>query len=219
MTSTTNIAAPADRAQAREQKLIRRMLQGEERAFLEFVNQYKDRLFAAMLAHVGSRHDAEEIVQETFVKAIQHLPNFRHHSQLYTWIYRIAWNTSASRKRHRRDEISLDMSGAESQSPAPAWSEPHVPMERRERVDLLRRGLNRIEGKHRRILVLREFDEMSYQQISEIMNIPLGTVRSRISRARQRLREELLQIEEESDTGEARDEAPSGKRALALAAR
>jgi RNA polymerase sigma-70 factor (ECF subfamily) len=69
-------------------------------------------------------------------------------------------------------------------------------MERHERVALLQRGLREIESRHRKILLLREFDEMSYQEISEVMEIPLGTVRSRISRARDRLREELVTLDE-----------------------
>ena len=184
MNDNTNLAtAPhPNRQRTADRALVGRMLQGDESAFREFIDRFKDRLFSAMYAHVGCRHEAEEIVQEAFVKAFQHLPRFQHQSQLYTWIYRIAWNTSVSRSRSGRGEISLDASTVETQSLAPEWSQPHVPIERRERVALLRRGLSEIENKHRRILILREFDEMSYQEISQMLDIPLGTVRSRIAR-------------------------------------
>ncbi|WP_145391878.1 RNA polymerase sigma factor [Stieleria neptunia] len=174
-----------------DQILVRRMLKGDDQAFGEFVSLYQDRLFTSMLAHTGSRHDAEEIVQEAFVKAFQHLPRFRHQSQLYTWVYRIARNTSVNRARSGRDEVSLDANGGESNLSAPESSQPHVSMERLERVTMMRRALEAIETRHRKILLLREFEERSYQEIAEIMQIPLGTVRSRLSRARSRLREEL----------------------------
>ncbi len=175
--------------------MVQRMLRGEQRAFGEFVNRYQDRLFTSMLVRTGSRQDAEDIVQETFIKAFQHLSDFQHQSQLYTWIYRIAWNTSVSRSRSCRDEISLEVCGVESSTSAPEASQPHVPLERQEHVAMLRRALGEIELRHRKILLLREFEERSYREIAEIMEIPLGTVRSRLSRARERLRDALTQID------------------------
>ena len=171
------------------------MLRGEEAAFREFVDLFKDRLLANMFAHVGCRHDAEEIVQEAFFRALKHLPRFQHQSQLYTWIYRIAWNASASRARKIREEISLEASGADESSSAPESFEPHIPMERRERVASLRRAMAEIDKPHRQILILREFDELSYREIAKVMNIPLGTVRSRLARARERLRDQLVETE------------------------
>lgn len=206
-TTTDNITT--DRRRAREKELVVRMLDGEERAFGEFVHEFKDRLYSSMLAHVGCRHEAEEIVQETFIKALQHLPRFQCESRLYTWIYRIAWNTSVSRNRKLRKEVSLDASIAEANSSAPESSEPHYPLERRERVQQLQRALRVIEGRHREILVMREFDELSYQEIADLMEIPLGTVRSRLARARERLREELVRIEDKTAAdGQAKSSGP-----------
>lgn len=182
-----------------DKKLVQRMLHGEETAYREFVDLYKERLFSSILAHVGCRHEAEEIVQESFIKAFQHLPSFQHQSQIYTWIYRIAWNTSASRARKHRNDVSLELSGADATSSAPESFEPQVPTERREQIALMRRGLVEIESRHRKILLLREFDELSYQEIADVMSVPLGTVRSRLARARDRLRDQLIDIEEEQD--------------------
>ena len=192
----SNISTKPGGERVRDKQLVQRMLSGDEAAFREFVELYKDRLFSSILAHVGCRHEAEEIVQESFIKAFQHLPSFQHQSQIYTWIYRIAWNTSASRARKHRNDVSLENSGAESTSSAPESFEPHVPMERRERIALLRQGLGDIESRHRKILLLREFDGLSYQEIADVMSIPLGTVRSRLARARDRLRDQLITIEE-----------------------
>jgi RNA polymerase sigma-70 factor (ECF subfamily) len=186
------------------------MLKGDEVAFREFVDLYKARLFSSILGHVGCRHEAEEIVQESFIKAFQYLPSFQHQSQIYTWIYRIAWNTSASRARKNRNDVSLEISGAEATTSAPESFEPHIPMERRERIALLREGLGDIESRHRKILLLREFDGLSYQEIAEVMSIPLGTVRSRLARARDRLREQLITIEEQHDGGSRRTQAAKG---------
>lgn len=195
MTSIRSIATSKQSDRSKEQKLIQRMRRGEENAFVDFVDRYKDRLFAAMRMRVGCQHEAEEIVQETFVKALIHLPSFRHQSQLYSWIYRIALNTSSSRIRKLRNEVSLETSGAGETSSAPEWSEPQFPMERHEQIVLLHRALDGIENRHRKILVLREFDDLSYQQIARQLAIPLGTVRSRLARARDRLREELVELE------------------------
>ncbi|QEF96281.1 ECF RNA polymerase sigma factor SigW [Stieleria maiorica] len=182
-----------DRPQDHE--LVQRMLGGEQQAFREFVDRYQDRLFSSMLARTGCGHDAEEVVQETFIKAFQHLAGFKSRSHLYTWIYRIALNTSANRSRRRYDEVSLEASGADSDARAPDSTQPHIPLERLERVAMLRQALAQIEPRHRKILLLREFEERSYQEIAEIMQIPLGTVRSRLSRARLRLRETLTRVD------------------------
>ncbi|MCA9140239.1 MAG: RNA polymerase sigma factor [Planctomycetales bacterium] len=195
MTNIHSIATPQHLNRSDEQNLIKRMLHGEEKAFVEFVQRYKDRLLTAVRSHVGCQHDAEEIVQETFIKALVHLPDFQHQSQLYSWIYRIALNTSSSRRRRSRNEVSLESCGARTTSSAPEWTEPQFPMEQLERISLLQRALAKIESRHRQILTLREFDDLSYQEIAERLAVPLGTVRSRLARARERLREELVALD------------------------
>lgn len=203
-----------DTRRKQDQELVRRMLRGEESAYRECVDLYKDRLYACMLAHTGSQHDAEEIVQESFFKVFLHLPSFQHQSRLYTWIYRIAWNTSISRTRKGRDEISLESSGIDTNPFASESSHPHTTIERLERVAMLRSALSAIENRHQRILMLREFEERSYQEIAELLAIPLGTVRSRLARARDRLREELIRIDEEQGLGQS-DPPESGAPELA----
>ena len=190
-TTTTN--GPVRRT---DQELVRQMLHGQESAYREFVDLYKDRLFCSMVSQVGCRHEAEEIVQESFIKVFLNLRSFQHESRLYTWVYRIAWNLAVTRARKRREDVSLESSGIVSVASAPESFEPNIPIERHERVAMLRRALGEIEKRHRRILVMREFDARSYKEIANIMKIPLGTVRSRLSRARERLKEVLVSIED-----------------------
>lgn len=212
---STKITTDNETQRIRDKKLVARMLRGDEPAFREFVDTYKDRLYATIFTHVGCRHEAEEIVQESFIKAFQHLHTFQHQSLLYTWLYRIAWNTSASRARKRKGDVSLDVSGAEANSSAPESLEPHVPLERRERVAMLRQALQEVENRHRRILLLREFDQLTYREIADTMDIPLGTVRSRLARARDRLREEVIRIDESAYEMPGRTE-PSRKEMVAV---
>ncbi len=172
-----------------ETQLIDRALTGDRDAFTELVELNQERLFASMLQVTGSPEEAEEVVQEAFIRVFMKLDTFQRNSQFFTWLYRIAFNSALTRRRRNRVRVSLDYcrenNGLEVSDDADAVDEP---MLRRERVDMVREAMHTLTDEHRSILVLREMEEHSYEDIAEILEISIGTVRSRLSRARRQLK-------------------------------
>ncbi len=182
-----------------EQELIAESLSGSHEAYSELVNRFSGRLFSAMLHVIGSHDDAEEVVQETFVQAYVKLDTFQGNSQFFTWLYRIAFNNSLSRRRRRRPDVSLE-SNRESTGidPEDRLEQPEEPLLRQERVAIVHQGLQMLSEEHRSILVLREMEDMAYEDIAEVLSINIGTVRSRLSRARAALKTILEELEADS---------------------
>ena len=184
-----------------ETQLIDRALQGDRDAFTELVELNQERLFASMLQVTGSPEEAEEVVQEAFIRVFMKLDTFQRNSQFFTWLYRIAFNSALTRRRRNRARVSLDYcrenNGLEVSDDGDGVDEP---MLRRERVDMVREAMHTLTDEHRSILVLREMEEHSYEDIAEILEISIGTVRSRLSRARRQLKLalEAMQRAEES---------------------
>jgi RNA polymerase sigma-70 factor (ECF subfamily) len=179
-----------------EQELISDSLAGSPDAFCELVNRFSGRLFSAMVHVTGSHNDAEEVVQETFVQAYLKLHTFQGNSQFFTWLYRIAFNNSLSRRRKRRPDISLEVNRETGGiDPEDKLEQPDEPMMREERIAMVHRGLQMLTEEHRHILVLREMNEMAYEDLAEVLDINIGTVRSRLSRARAQLKQVLEQLD------------------------
>lgn len=175
--------------------LVEATLSGSREAFGQLVERYQDRLFNTLTRVLGSRDDASEVLQDAFVQAYTKLGSFRGSSQFYTWIYRVALNLACSHRRRnirRRDEQSVDqireLSGAE---PVDRNPQPEQAVERAEQAELVQAALLSISDEHRQILVLREMEDCSYETIAEILDLPVGTVRSRLFRARLQLKEVL----------------------------
>ena len=183
-----------------ETQLIDRAVKGDRSAFTALVELNQERLFASMIQVTGSPDEAEEVVQEAFIRAFMKLDTFQRNSQFFTWLYRIAFNSALTRKRRKRARISLDHwrenNGLEVADPSDAVDEP---MLRQERVDLVRAAIEILSEDHRAILVLREMQERSYEDIAEILDISIGTVRSRLSRARNQLKATLEAMESEEE--------------------
>ena len=179
-----------------EQELIAETLAGNHDAYGELVNRFSARLYNAMLHVTGVHDEAEEVVQETFVQAFIKLDTFQGQSQFFTWLSRIAFNNTLSRHRRRRPDVSLEASRENSGiDPEDNVDQPDESLLRQERIALLHRGLQRLTDEHRTILVLREMQDLSYEEIAEVLEINLGTVRSRLSRARSQLKMVLEQLE------------------------
>jgi RNA polymerase sigma-70 factor, ECF subfamily len=178
-----------------EQELIRETLAGKHDSYGELVNRYSERLYNAMLHVIGSHDEAEEVVQESFVQAFIKLETFQGNSQFFTWLYRIAFNNSLSRHRRRRPEVSLEVNregvGIE---PEDRSGSPDEAILRAERAALIHHALQQLTEEHRIILVLREMQDLSYEEIAEALVINIGTVRSRLSRARVQLKSVLEQM-------------------------
>ncbi len=183
-----------------DRQLIRAACRGDEAAFGSLVKKYQDRLCTALIHICGSSHEAEDVAQEAFVQAYLKLASFAGESAFYTWLYRIAINTAISRRRRRREETSVE------QSRELFGLEPHDDAEqaedrllREERAVQVRWALGRLSAEHRAILVLREIEGCDYDAIAQILDLPVGTVRSRLHRARLQLKDQLQLIFQEPD--------------------
>ncbi|QEG38779.1 RNA polymerase sigma factor [Roseimaritima ulvae] len=186
-----------------EAELIDAALEGDTEAFGRLVQTHQDRLFGAMLQVTRSAEEAEDVVQEAFVRAYVKLHTFQRNSRFFTWLYRIAFNSALSRRRRKRATISLDqtreVTGIE---PIDVVDAPDERMLQGERVNMVRAALDRLSDEHRAIMVLRELENHAYEDIAEILEISIGTVRSRLNRARTQLRqtlEAMRQAEEPSE--------------------
>lgn len=171
-----------------ENRLIAQAQAGDHRAFAALVRQHQDRVFRFILRLVGTREDAMDLTQETFMKAHQALPGWRPEAQFRTWLFRIAHNAALDvlRRRQSIEFISTSDLGGEDEDfslPDPA-PRPDQRLDDRQRIGLLERTLRELPFEHREILLLREVEDMSYAEIAVTLNIAEGTVKSRIARAR-----------------------------------
>ena len=188
----TGVRKVAEKSVSDDAQLVEAALAGDRDAFGLLVERYQDRLFNTLARYLGNRADAGDVLQDALVKAFVKLRTFRGASQFYTWLYRIAMNTAISAGRRSRPNISVDQlkdqGGGEPVDPCGGPDEGIVGQEKIEQVQS---ALNELPDDSRQILVLREFEECSYQAISEILGLPVGTVRSRLFRARTMLRDRL----------------------------
>lgn len=178
-------------------QLIDEALSGDAAAFGHLVTRYQDRLYNSLVHVVGSADLAYDAVQDAFVQAFVKLDTFQRASGFYTWLYRIAFNLAASRRRRQKPMLSVDAGEELGQQPVDRSASPSENLEREERAGQIQAGLARISEEHRAILVLREIDDYSYEEIAEILDLPVGTIRSRLHRARLQLRDQLKNVLQE----------------------
>ena len=177
-------------------QLIDATLAGDRSAFGDLVQKYQDRLYSAMVQVTANRTDAEDVVQEAFVKAYLKLDTFQRSSGFYTWLYRIAFNIAISGKRRAKPHISVEQSReVAGNEPMSSAESVIVKLERDEDAVLLRRALMELSDEHRAIIDLREMQGCDYETIGELLELPVGTVRSRLHRARSHLRQILEEME------------------------
>jgi len=182
--------------------LVQRFNGGDESAFEEIMNRHKTRIFAAAMALLRNHADAEEITQDTFVRAHRGLAAFRGDSSLATWLHRIAVNLARNRywyffRRRRHATLSLDAAvGADGDATfadlvAAGTPDPSQESSRNEFMEKVETCMDRLEPSHRRILAMRSVQDRSYEDIAAELGTNVGTVKSRIARARERLRQQL----------------------------
>ncbi len=174
-----------------ERELIEQAKEGSEGAFTAIVTANKQRVFRICLSLLRDAREADEAAQDVFVKLYESLERFRGESRISTWLYRVALNECASRRRGRAKLTASDDAG----DPPDSKIGPDVALEQREAVDLLHRALDQMDEPFREVLVLRELEERTYEEIAVILEISIGTVESRLFRARQKLREILGKAE------------------------
>lgn len=184
---------------ADDHRLIAECLKGRTAAFGELLRRYQDRLFNAIYHVVDNAEDAQDVVQEAFLNAYQSLHSFKGDSEFYTWLYRIAFNTAISLKRKHRVALSIDATrnGESLNEPLDGseYSQPGHALERAEQERRVHEALSRLSAEHRTVLVLKDMEGQKYETMAEILQVPIGTIRSRLHRARLELREILRQDE------------------------
>jgi RNA polymerase sigma-70 factor (ECF subfamily) len=197
--------AVADGGKQKEMDLLRRARSGDRAAYGQIVVSYQDRLYNAMLRMVGNEQEAQELTQETFVRGLCKIETFRGEASAYTWLFRIAVNLVISqlRKVQRHRTYSLEAAGGNGRFEADQASglldrvardpgeQPVEVLQRRERQEHVVAALGRLEAEYRAVLVMRDIEGFDYQQMADILGLPLGTLKSRLFRARLALRDEL----------------------------
>ena len=187
-----------------DQALVERVQNGDSRAFDLLVQKYQTRIAKLIARFVRNPADVQDVAQEAFIKAYRALPNFRGESAFYTWLYRIAINTA---KNHlvaagrKSPSYAVDVQEVEKYD-ASEWLKEYATPERELLADeieaTVKSALEVLPPDLREAITLREIEGLSYEDIAEVMNCPIGTVRSRIFRAREAIDEKLQPIVDSS---------------------
>ncbi|MBV1786894.1 RNA polymerase sigma factor RpoE [Marinobacterium sp. D7] len=182
---------------AADQKLVKRVQAGDKRAFDLLVKQYQHKIIGLVGRYVYDHSEALDVAQEAFIKAYRALPNFRGESAFYTWLYRIAINTAKNylvARSRRPPDSDVDVSDAhyiDGDNELKEIETPENSLYRDELERVVKQTLDQLPEDLRVALTLREFEGMSYEDIASIMDCPIGTVRSRIFRAREAIDREI----------------------------
>jgi RNA polymerase sigma-70 factor (ECF subfamily) len=186
------------KAEPTDHQLVARVKKGDKRAFDLLVLKYQFRLQAIVSRFIRDTDEVADVSQEAFIKAYRALPKFRGDSQFYTWLYRIAINTAKNylvSKNRRPANTDIDIGDAEQfvdNDKLIDETSPENSMMTEELAQVIKDSLNQLTEDLRTALTLREFEGMSYEEIAAIMDCPVGTVRSRIFRAREFIDERVL---------------------------
>ncbi len=182
---------------ADDNRLIAECRDGNTAAFGELVSRYQDRLFNSVLRLTDNAEDARDVVQEAFLHAYQSLHSFKGDALFFTWLYRIAVNTAISMKRKKRVVLRIQPGGEEGTGIDPLdpseTNRPGHALEMAEEERRVHDALAKLSVEHRSVLVMKDMDGMKYEEMAEILGVPVGTIRSRLHRARLEMRDLLLQ--------------------------
>ena len=184
----------------REAALVQRCAAGEESACAELVSEHQRMVVQLSINLLSDREEALDLSQEVFLRVFRTIHRFRGQSSLRTWIYRIAVNQARNRhrfwrRRHRADQVSLDQHiAAHGEFLSGGESTPDRMLAQKELAVQLQQALDHLPFEQRTAIVLREIDGLSYEEIAESLQVAIGTVKSRLTRARQTLRRELREM-------------------------
>jgi RNA polymerase sigma-70 factor, ECF subfamily len=191
-----------------DQELVERVQKGEKAAFDMLVRKYEHKLANVISRYIRDPSEVLDVSQEAFIKAYRALPNFRGESAFYTWLYRIAINTAknhlvAAGRRPPKDDIDAqDAEQFEAGSGLKEYATPERLMLSNELADTIQDAIDELPEELRVAIVLRELEGLSYEEIASAMECPIGTVRSRIFRARDAIEKRIRPLISEVNTGE-----------------
>ncbi|WP_163102523.1 RNA polymerase sigma factor SigW [Peribacillus alkalitolerans] len=179
---------------------IKEVLKGDQNAYSEIVEIYKDKVYQICYRMLGHRHEAEDMAQEAFVRAYVNIHSFNINLKFSTWLYRIATNLCIDRIRKKKPDYYLDAeiagtdgldmySQVASNSPG-----PETEVESLELQDTIQAEIMKLPEKYRSVIILKYIEELSLKEISEILDMPVGTIKTRIHRGREALRKQLSHL-------------------------
>lgn len=182
-----------------ERSLLRRLRNRDERAFRELLEAHRDRVYNICYRMLGNRHESEDVAQEVFITVFKQIETFREEAKFSTWLYRVAVNHCKNRikylaRRHDRDRDELDDQASSANGTpigAPVPSAPDRALEGAQMEKLMQDAIAALEDDQRIVVVLRDVEDLSIEEICEITGLPDGTVKSRLHRARLVLRKKL----------------------------
>lgn len=183
--------------QLTDEELISRFQNGDARAFDQIIYRFKDRLIIFVYRFLGNQERAEDIVQDTFMKVYTHKHSYREIAKFSTWLYTIAGNLARTelRKMKRRKTYSLsELSYDDKEYEIPVIKDPSNSLEKRNIGKNIQVALNELPPDFKTMIILRDIQELSYEDISRIVGVPIGTVKSRINRGRLKLKNLLKKI-------------------------
>jgi len=177
-----------------DQEIIQKCLEGEKEAFNELVTKYGRRVFNLSYRLVGNRETAEELAQDIFLRVYVKLASFRGDSSFYTWLYRVGINLWKSKYAGGRTFLGFSLSEGTRQleDPSPL---PQEQLIKKEEKEIVQEAINQLPSAYKVVIVLRDIEDKNYAEIAQILRLPKGTVKSRIARGRESLRNILLSLE------------------------
>ncbi|EIJ79973.1 RNA polymerase sigma factor SigW [Bacillus methanolicus PB1] len=181
-------------------KRIKEVIKGDQNAYGEIVELYKDKVFQLCYRMLGNRHESEDIAQEAFIRAYVNINSFNINLKFSTWLYRIATNLCIDRIRKKKPDYYLDaeVSGTDGLTMysqiAADTALPEEELQSLELQETIQKEISKLPEKYRTAIVLRYIEELSLNEISEILDLPLGTVKTRIHRGREALRQQLRYV-------------------------
>ncbi len=178
-----------------DEELIRKFQQGDETAYNEIVNRFSGPLLNFIYRIIGDSAYAEDLLQETFIRVYQNKHSYREIAKFSTWIYTIASNLSKTELRRQKVRRWFSLSGNRADDrPMEIANDDYTPaetMQQNSSLDIIHKEIQKLPMSFKEVIILRDVQELSYDEISTILNIPLGTVKSRVNRGRARLQKSL----------------------------
>ena len=181
----------------RDEVIVERALTGDAEAFGELVRRWERRIFALTYGMLGREEDARDATQETFLAAFRNLRGFRGEAKVSSWLHRIAVNQCISRQRRAkvRGESALDDNNDAASFSAPVSESPVRVVEGRQETLAVRRAINSLPLELRQVVVMKEFEELTFREIADALDVPLSTVKSRLYTALKQLQMRLQKFE------------------------
>ena len=183
----------ADYIVAEDRRLVELVLEGDDRAFEYLFNRYRDAIHRLFVQRLGGVNDADDLLQETFIKVYMNLHRYSPEYTFGQWLYTIARNTFIDYVRKRQDDLPIDEKFSSPASNTPTPEESVISMQQRTQIE---HYLERLTPRYRTLIVMRFFDEYSYEEIAAKLTLPLGTVKTQIHRAREQMCKLIAQGDE-----------------------